>query len=202
MSFITCPLLIILYNITTHNMCNKYDTIRYNATKMTMMITAFWNVNLWVSATPIKEAQVLQTVVHIYCTTRHIQEDGYCQIGPISLKSHFPLSSHFCLDLPSGPLLSGSPRKLCTSPIYMSHALPIIFSWYVHPNYIWWVYTSWCSFLTMQFPPVSCNPFLFNTNIFHNTLHSSLNIRDQVSQQHKTTVKYNSALSIPFSKQI
>jgi len=46
MSFITCPLFIILYNTTIHHMCNKYVTIRYNATQMTMMTTAFWNAKL------------------------------------------------------------------------------------------------------------------------------------------------------------
>jgi hypothetical protein len=56
--------------------------------------------------------------------------------------------------------------------------------------------------LIMWFHPVFCNPIMFNPNIFYNTLHSSFNRRDQVLQPHNTTVKYNSVLSIPFSKQI
>jgi hypothetical protein len=55
---ITCPLIVILYNTTMPNMCNKYVTIRY-ITEMTTMITAFWDVTLWFSAILIMETQVL-----------------------------------------------------------------------------------------------------------------------------------------------
>lgn len=178
MSFVTCPLLIILYNTTTHNMCNKYVTIRYIATQMTMMITAFWNAKPWFSATLIKEAQVLSNssthlLHHIMSHPRRRLSSNRSNFLKIPYNIIFPFlpasskRSSFLMFPTKAPY--ASLPYTCHMPC-PSHSLNML-----HPKNIWWaVYIM--MLLIMWFPPVSCNPILFNPNIFHTTLHSSINI--------------------------
>ena len=118
--------------------------------------------------------------------------------------SHF-LKIHFDIIIPSMPwspkwslsLMFPHQNPVCTSPdlhmYYMPH--PSHSSRFGHPNNIWWwhrrVSSSFCSFLHSPVTSSLLSPNILLSTLFSYTLslHSSLNMSDQVSHPYKTTGK-------------
>jgi hypothetical protein len=84
---------------------------------------------------------------------------------------------------------------LTVRPKFYMHSWPSHPPWLRHSNYVWRG-VQVMKLLIMQFPPIPVTSSLFGPNIplntlFSNTLSlcSSFNVRDQVSQPYRTTVK-------------
>ena len=109
------------------------------------------------------------------------------------------LSSHLCLGLPSSLFLTGTPPKPCirlSSPPYALHAPPISFFSIWSPVQYWVRITDheaphYVVFSTLLFTSSLLGPNIPPNTLFSNTLsmHSSLNVSDQVSHPYMTTGK-------------
>ena len=115
------------------------------------------------------------------------------------LKIHLILSSHLCLGLPSGLFPSGFPTKaLYTALLSQIHAtcpahliLLDLNTWTMLGEEYRSLSSSLCSFLHTPVTSPLLGPNNLLSTLFSNTfsLHSSLNVSDQVSHPHKITGK-------------
>jgi hypothetical protein len=140
-------------------------------------------------------------------SSSRLKEPGTCPSPePDQSSTHYPIRlllksvllvcSHQSLRLPSGLFLWGCPTSLymhLTCHPYMPHQIHY-FS-FDKPDTIWWG-VSWCSLLcSFHSPLYSCTSYvsIFLSTIFTDafSLHSSLTVRGEGSQQNRTSGKIN-----------
>ena len=118
---------------------------------------------------------------------------------PTALISILILSSYLCLGLPSGLCPSGfSTRTLYTPFVFPIRAtcpthftLLDLITWTIFGEQYRSLSSSLCNFLHFPITSLLLGTNIFPSTLFSNTLslHSSLNVRDQVSHPYKTTGK-------------
>jgi len=118
---------------------------------------------------------------------------------PTSWSSILILSSHLCLNLPSGLFPSGFPIRILytplLSPTYATCPAHLIFFYLITQTILGEEYrsliSSLCSFLHSPITSSLLGPNILLSTLFFNTLsqHTSLNVSDQVACPHKTTGK-------------
>ena len=114
---------------------------------------------------------------------------------PTSWRSILILSSHLCLGLPSGLFPSGFHTKTLYTPLPSPiRAHLILLDCITHTilgEQYWSLSSSLCSFLHSPVTSSLLGPNILLNTLFSNTvsLHSSLNVSNQVSHSYKTTGK-------------
>ena len=146
------------------------------------------------------EGSLLYLQVPTTCPCSQPDQYSPCLPHPTSWKSILILSSHPCLGLPSGLFPSGFPTKTLYTPLLApKHAtrptnliLLDFITWTILGEEYRSLSSSLCCFLNSPVTSSLLGPNILLSTLFLSktlSIHSSLNVSDQVSHSYKTTGK-------------